>query len=162
MITKDRANEVFDYVNGELYWKHKTISRNRVSKKGGLKAGYTTHGYLRLQVDKVKYYNHQIIFLMHNGYIPDCIDHIDGNTLNNSIENLRVANKSSNACNSKMREDNTSGHRNVVWHKKSNKWAARVQINSKSKHLGVFDDFEFACFVADEARLKYHGDFVRL
>ena len=42
---------------------------------------------------------------------------------------------------------------------KNNKWEARIQVNNKSKYLGVFDDIELAELVVMEARNKYHKEF---
>jgi len=86
------------------------------------------------------------------------VDHIDGNTGNNRIENFRASNKSLNACNSKLSSCNTSGHKGVVWHKGAGKWMCQLIANKKIIYLGVHEDFELACLVADEARNLYHGE----
>jgi len=99
---------------------------------------------------------------MQYGYVPKLIDHIDGNSENNKIENLRESNKSLNACNSKTPSHNTSGHKGVIWLKREKKWLAKVQINKKVMHLGTFTDIELACLVADEARILYHGTHARI
>ena len=135
--------------------------RPRCSRKpkGDVSAGtVTTGGYLKVVVSQKKYYAHQLVFLMQHGYIPELIDHIDGNTANNKIDNLRESSKSLNACNSKLRNSSKSGHKGVTWHKVCKKWAVRVQRNKKGIHLGVFEDFDLACLVADEARILYHGN----
>lgn len=41
------------------------------------------------------------------------IDHIDGNKLNNSKDNLRIASVSQNNMNVKIRKDNTTGYKNI-------------------------------------------------
>ena len=99
---------------------------------------------------------------MQHGYIPEILDHIDGDTANNRIENLRESSKSLNACNSKLRNDNSSGHKGVAWSKACRKWMAQVHFKSRAIHLGVFEDFELACLVADEARILYHGNHARV
>lgn len=43
------------------------------------------------------------------------IDHIDRNTKNNKIANLRLATKSENALNVGLNKKNTSGFRNIYW-----------------------------------------------
>jgi hypothetical protein len=160
-LTQEEARLLFEHKDGVLFWKQRS-KRHRKSGSGleaGTKSG---HGYKKLTINKQQIYVHQIVFLMYFGYIPKTIDHIDGNTNNNRIENLRASNKSFNACNSKLRSDSTSGHKGVAWSKPCQKWMARVQFQNKVKHLGVFDDFELACLVADEARLLYHGDHARI
>ena len=60
---------------------------------------------------------------MRNGSIDSNldIDHIDGNSKNNKIENLREATLSQNCQNQKIRNTNTSGTKGVWFHKQSNK-----------------------------------------
>ena len=157
MLTKEKAIELYDYKNGSLFWK-----KSSGCIKSGDTVGCYSHGYKVTSFRKKRYYIHQIVFLLHHGYIPKLIDHIDGNKENNDILNLREATKSQNACNSKMRLDNTTGHKGVVWHKKAKKWLVRVSHNKITENIGLFDDFEFACFVSDEARKKYHGEFVNI
>ena len=59
---------------------------------------------------------------MFNDYIPNIVDHIDGNSSNNCIENLRDANKAQNGWNSKLNKNNSSGIRGVSWNKQTKKW----------------------------------------
>ena len=156
-LTQEKAHNLFVYKDGILFWKEKPKCSRRMD--GSLEAGTTTtNGYKKFVFCQKKYYVHQIVFLMHHGYVPDLIDHIDGNTKNNRIENLRESNKSKNACNSKVRSDNKSGCRGVVWHKKAEKWMVQVVKNKKAKYLGLYEDFELACLVADEARHLFHGN----
>jgi hypothetical protein len=95
---------------------------------------------------------------MQHGQIPEVVDHVDGNTSNNRIDNLRASTKSLNACNSKLASNSTSGHKGVVWSGACKKWMARLQFQKRQIHLGVFEDFDLACLVADEARVLYHGE----
>jgi hypothetical protein len=160
-LTQEEAHRLFEYKDGLLFWKIRP--KNSRKPKGDMEAGTTSgHGYKKITVNQKRFYVHQVIFLMQHGYIPKLIDHIDGNTNNNAIQNLREANKTQNSHNAKMRLDNTSGHKSVVWHKKANKWMVQLQLQKKSKYFGIFDDFEFACLVADEARRIYHGNYAKI
>ena len=40
--------------------------------------------------------------------------------------------------------NSSSKYRGVCWHKASNKWRAQIQINNKTKYLGLFDNEEDA------------------
>lgn len=94
-----------------------------------------------------------------NGFI---IDHINGNTLDNRIENLRLANKSQNTINSKISKHNTSGFKGVSWDKSTQKWVVRIKANNIQYNLGRFIDKIHAAKVYNEAALKYFGEFARL
>ena len=100
-------------------------------------------------------------FLYHHGYLPRCVDHKDGNTLNNQIENLREATHSQNSLNSKFRISNTSGYKNVHYVKRNQKWRVMMKIRGVNKSCGCYDDLELAGLVAAEARDKFCGQYAR-
>jgi hypothetical protein len=154
IITQDYVKQLFEYRDGVLYWKV-TFSGVRQGKK----AGTLNNKYYLVQINKKTYRKHRIIFLMHYGFFPDQVDHIDGNTLNNCIENLRAATTFGNNQNRKKSSNNTSGHKGVVWHKGKKKWQVQISVNNKYKCFGSFEDLELADLVAQEARDKYHGAF---
>jgi hypothetical protein len=161
-LTQEEAHRLFEYRDGMLYWKIPRRGVNKLSN-GDYPVGWKNgSGYRCLSVSKKKYYLHQIVFLMHHGYIPKTVDHIDGNGLNNKIDNLREATIAQNNCNSIVRSDNTSGVKGVSWHKAAKKWTCSVNYRGKAKHLGLYEDFDLACLVASEARLLYHGAYARI
>jgi len=145
-LTQEETLKMFKYIDGELY----------------VKTGYICScGYNRVRVKGKQFMSHRVIFLMHHGYLPKLIDHIDGNRLNNNITNLRPANKTQNSQNSKKRIDNISGFKNINWDKENKKWQVRLTINKKPISFGYYDDLELADLVAQEARNKFYGDFAR-
>jgi hypothetical protein len=89
------------------------------------------------------------------------IDHIDGNSSNNRIENLRGVTGSQNQWNRKKSVNNTSGIKGINWDKQKSKWVSRVMVNYKSIFLGRFDTLEEATVAVENAREKYHGEFAR-
>lgn len=90
-----------------------------------------------------------------------CVDHINGNRLDNRRSNLRVCTKSENAKNRKVYRTNTSGYRGVSWHKKNKKWQAKIKSNGKVIYLGEFTVIEDAAEAYRVAANELHGDFVR-
>ena len=104
---------------------------------------------------------HRLIFMLHNGFMPQEIDHINGDRADNRIENLRAVTRSENQCNRGVLANNTSGYAGVSWHKKSKAWVVRVMKNGKTRMLGYFKDIELAGLVAEEARSLYHGKFAK-
>jgi hypothetical protein len=157
MITKDYLRIRFDYKDGNLYWKE-TKGRAIEGKKAG---SYAPSGYFNIQINRVKYRLHRMIFMWHHGFLPKEVDHINGNKLDNRIENLRASTKSQNMRNSKIRKNNKSGFKNVLWRTQEKKWQVQLRAFGKTKHIGYFDDLELAGLVATMAREKYHGEFAR-
>jgi hypothetical protein len=157
MITQELVRELFDYCDGVLYWK---TSRGK-SKAGKVAGKINSKGYHAVGVNKKLYLAHRLIYLYHHGILPKYIDHVDGNKLNNTIENLRECTLAQNSANSKAQKNNTSGAKGVFWIKRIKSWQVSLSVNGKRKHIGNFKDFELAELVAIEAREKYHKDFAR-
>ena len=159
MITKELLVEMFDYKDGQLFWKVMPGCRSDiVGKKAGSK---NESGYERIKVLGKLRMTHRLVFLMHHGYTPFEIDHIDGNRLNNRIENLREVTKFQNCWNRGTPKSNTSGIKGVCWHKKAKAWYVQLQVKKKMKYLGIYDDIELAELVVQEARSLYHGEYAR-
>ena len=72
------------------------------------------------------------------------IDHIDGNTLNNTRANLRICSNADNLRNGRIRPNNTSGYTGVVFDKRDNLWEAKIRVNYKTISISGFDNFEDA------------------
>jgi len=89
------------------------------------------------------------------------VDHKYGIRLDNRKAHLRLATRSDNNHNAKVRRDNTSGRKGVSWHKKVKKWFAQIMYMGKQKHLGYFSDPDAAYEAYCQAALKYHGEFAR-
>jgi hypothetical protein len=155
IITQEYLQSIFEIKDGQLYWKIKPSPKIH---KGTI-CGTWKNGYCFVSINKKKYLAHRLIFMMHYAYLPEFLDHIDGNPSNNLIENLRPASKSENACNRKLSNLNKSKIKNVNW--KKNKWCVQIQINKQKIHIGYYKDIKLAELAAIEARNKYHGQFAR-
>ena len=90
------------------------------------------------------------------------IDHSDNNGLNNQKSNLRVATHWQNLANRALQKNNTSGYRGVSWSKQAKKWWAQIYVDSKTMHLGLFDDVKDAARAYNEAAIERYGEFARL
>ena len=153
----DSLNELFEYRDGELFFK-----RSRGTMKAGRKAGtLKPDGRIHVSINKKLYLLHRIIFAMHHDYLPEMVDHIDGDTTNNRIENLRAAVHAENAWNAKARIDNVSGIKNITYNKKYKRWIVRVQANKRRVYMGSFKDVETAQWVAKHCRNAQHKQFAR-
>lgn len=116
-------------------------------------------GYARSSIGMKKIYAHRIVMNVSDYEINKQIDHINGNTLDNRKQNLRVVTSQQNGMNSAIRKDNTSGITGVGWDKSKNMWYARIQYNNKQIFLGYFTKFEDAVTTRIKAENKYFGEY---
>ena len=149
-LTQERVRELFDYRDGELFWK----------TGGGVAGGLNSNGYLRIGVDGKKHYAHRVIWLWNNGYLPEKgIDHINRDRVDNRIENLRESGQTCNLRNTDNRKTNTSGVKGVYWGADNGKWRAQIMVAGKCHYLGShIDFFEAVCHrLAAEQALGWAG-----
>ena len=157
-LAQDLVRELFDYADGKLLWKQK-LNRSVVV---GSKAGCVNNlGYEVITINGSKYKAHRLVFLWHHGYLPEYIDHIDGNPANNRIENLRECSLSQNQWNRKVCKNNTSGYKGVWFSKQTNKWQVEVHSEGRKYYGGLFADAESANKAAIELRKSLHKDFAK-
>lgn len=154
--SRQELNYLFEYKNGRLYWKIKPASRVNIGDPAGFKS---SAGYMIVKINSSGYLQHRLIYIMHYGVINDLIDHIDGNTLNNDIGNLRECTNAQNVCNGKLRNDNTSGSKGVSWHNRDHVWQAYINIPGRRLYLGSFNDFDVAAQILRIKRIELHGEF---
>lgn len=98
--------------------------------------------YWNLSFNRKSHPVHRIIWELSNGNIPDTyiIDHIDGNGLNNSIDNLRAIPKALNSKNKVLYKNNTTGAKGITLDK--TRYVAAIDFNhqrlSKSFTLSIY------------------------
>lgn len=139
----------FAYVNGIMYWSDDFSPRAR---RGFPAGSYDTKGYLCVKLSGKSYKMHRLIFLLHHGFLPEIIDHINGCKSDNRIENLREASKSVNNANKfKAQNNNKIGVLGVAKHKKTGKF----QATFAKKYLGLFDSASEASNAVEIARKKF-------
>lgn len=160
MITHQLIADCFDYRDGFLYWK-KVTHPNKQGFTDKPAGSIHKTGYRHITLKNKVYKAHRLIFMLHHGYLPPEIDHINGDRQDNRIENLRPANRSENQCNRFALSSNTSGYPGVSWHKKSKAWCVRVMKNGNTVVQKYFKDLELAGLVAVEARSLYHGQYAK-
>lgn len=143
------VDRVFELVNGILWRREYTSKRGwRIPRKPV--KNYTTPNsgtrcrYIAIYVNDRLDLVHRILWVLyHKKNIPEnmFIDHIDGNTSNNSIDNLRLTDNRGNCQNKKNHRD---GHLVGTKLRPSGKWVARITIDRKQIHIGTFTTKEQA------------------
>ena len=152
-------HEMFEYRDGALYWK----KRKWADKKVGKRAGWLhPEGYRFVHVKNMGHVReHRVIFMMHHGYLPKQVDHINGIKDDNRIENLRAADNFGNSQNAKRLSTNTSGVKGVCFDKAAKKWKARIFIDGKRKTVGCYENLSDAEIAIRKIREQSHGEFAR-
>jgi len=91
------------------------------------------------------------------------VDHIDGDSLNNRKSNLRICTAKNNHRNKHKSHIGESKYKGVsLTGNAKNPYRAKIRINSKGLHLGVFNDELVAAKAYNDAALKHFGEFAHL
>lgn len=144
----------YDAATGRLLWAIKKPGR---MSGIGFEAGSVKHDgrYRSVVVNHKRYYTHRIVWEMAFGPIPDgmCIDHLDGNGLNNRLANLRITTLSGNQRNRRQQRTNKIGIAGVQRH---NRHAGGYSVQCAGKYVGHAHDFFEACCLRKSAEVR-HG-----
>lgn len=160
MLTQAKLQSILNYdpETGVFTWK--------ISKSGnkGIDsiAGYLhkKNKYYYICIDYKHYKLHRLAWLYTYNELPKVIDHINGDSLDNRISNLRKCTFQENMYNQKLRIDNSTGVKGIRL-SSHGKWRVVITSNKIVHHFGYFDDFFEACCVCYSNRNKLHGNFAR-
>ena len=158
LITKAMEVEInnrrIKYEDGKVY----SYIKNRNSKvfKWYILKGYINNGYRRIKINKKIYKYSRVKYKLYNPEwdiedrsMNNFIDHLDGNTFNDNIENLRSVTNQQNMWN----QVNAKGY---YWVKNRNKYKSTIGVNNKYIHLGYFDNETDAHNAYLDAKKIYH------
>lgn len=176
MITQELLLKALDYNpdSGIFTWKFRdhdfpSVSKNTRlaanifnSKYAGKNAGFIVKPaesgtcYIKIKIFGKDLSAHRLAFLYMEGYMPEEVDHIDHNGLNNKWSNLRASNSKDNSKNMPIQKSNKTGVIGVNWHKSAGKWQARaVDLDGNRIDLGRYDSFDDAVKARKEHEIKF-------
>lgn len=158
--------------SGKFYWKMKESSKRNnqwnarfAGKEAGCKQKHGDLTYVSIRIDGKLYLAHRLAWQFIYGEVPNIIDHIDQNSLNNDISNLRNSDKENNGRNCKLSKNNSSGVNGVYWHKQNQRWAAEGHYTengiNKKVSLGTYTTLEEASAARKQWELS-QGNFSEL
>lgn len=149
-ISTPKHPNIYSFVDADMYdelnqykWgvTNQGYAERRITLPSGAKKSILLHRYIKQPKDK------------------ELVDHIDGNKLNNTKSNLRIATRQQNIFNARTSIVNTSGHKGVHWLKKFKNWRARIGTNGINITLGTYDSFDEALYMYNTAAKILHGEF---
>lgn len=132
-----------------------------------IKIGYVAgridaYGYRTIKFRGRDYRAHHLAWLFVYGVWPDGdLDHKNNRRDDNWIDNLRPATNAQNHANQRCHRDNASGLKGVSIDKRNGRYIARITVDGRKRHLGVFDDAEEAARAYDAAARQHFGEFAR-
>lgn len=155
-LTADQVRACLDYdpETGVLTW-----ARSRKGCGGRAAGTLGSKGYISISFGDVPYRAHRLAWLHYYGEWPIlALDHINRNTSDNRICNLREASETQNNANSVSR--NSLGIKGV-YPLPSGSWRACIKAGGKFKHLGTFKSVEAAKEAYALAAVTAFGEFAR-
>ena len=159
-LTQELLHELFDYCDerGALIWKKPGPGRT-IGKPAGRK--HYRNGYIDISHGDVRYGAHRMIWIYHNGLIPESmvIDHINGVRDDNKIINLQLCSHADNIRKATIRKDNKSGISGVYWHIGNKQWIAYMTIDGKRIYIGSSKDKQEVIDMRLKAEKEAFGDF---
>jgi hypothetical protein len=166
-LSPDDVRALLNYCpeTGILTWRLRAgedrVTRWWNARYAGHEAGVVTQGgYRKVCILGKKYWVHRIAWAWVTGEWPAAnLDHANGLTDDNRIANLRLATRSQNNANSKIRPNNSVGLKGVT--RSRGRYAAQIRANGRHFNLGRFDTPEEAHAVYCAAALKHFGEFFR-
>lgn len=143
----DICHSMYTYRDGQLI--SKRTGKTLIDK--------TPTGYCVCKpAPKIRLRAHRAIFLMHHGYLPNVVDHINRIKDDNRIENLRAATR---AQNNRNKPAPKGYHTNPHGTGSGKVFKTAIQFEGKSIHLGCFYTAEEAAAAYHAATIKYFGEF---
>jgi len=153
-MTGDIVREYLDYnEEGGLLW------RNTGKRYGWDRYDARAKGYYRYgRFCGRDWGEHRLVYLWHHNELPNMVDHIDRNGLNNKIENLRPVTINQNNWNRRSNRGGTSEYKGVSFWQSSKKWHTVLMKNGARYYGGQHETEEAAARAYDQLAIEHHGE----
>tara|TARA_R110000772_G_scaffold176823_1_gene288480 strand:+ start:112 stop:645 length:534 start_codon:yes stop_codon:yes gene_type:complete len=139
-VSDDEIAEIqrlFRYEDGKIF---RIVFRSNNAKEGDRAGTGNGLGYRQIQINNRRYKEHRIVWMLVHGFDPIMeIDHINGNKVDNRIENLRIVTSSENQrAYRKVSLASSSKFRGVSWAKTRGMFISAITLGGTSKYIGGF------------------------
>lgn len=167
ILTQEYLKECLHYdpETGIFTWKERPRSHFNTERGYGVFHGknyknppgrVSKRGYYEIGFSGERHRAHRLAWLYMTGEWPEAdIDHINHNRIDNRWCNLRSVNRQQNACNSRLRDQNTSGFAGVSYNKRTGMWEAYVGYCGKKIKLGLHKEKQDAINARIDANLRF-------
>lgn len=139
----------------ELQMPHPALRGSWNAQFAGRLAGSRSGRYSVVTLKGVSYLLHRLIFKVATGRDPDVLDHVNGDSRDNSITNLREVSQQVNSMNSAMPSTNKSGCVGVRWDKREDRWRSYIKVSQRQITLGYFRSYGDAVAARKKAERRY-------
>jgi hypothetical protein len=159
-IGADRLRALLDYAPeaGSFTWK---VNRGGRIKAGDAAGHRTTRGYIEIFADGRRYWAHRLAWLHVHGAWPEgSIDHLNGDSADNRIANLRDATALQNAHNRSLLGDGRSGYTGVS-SRPNGRFEAAIKADGRRVNLGQYATLAEATAAYRAAKIVLHGPLLR-
>ncbi|WP_316207370.1 HNH endonuclease [Bradyrhizobium sp. SZCCHNR3118] len=149
----------YDPADGTFRWLRSGRGRRAGEIAGTLiDSGKGGRKYWRLRINNRFYKAHRIAFLIMEGWLPEMVDHENGDSTCNVWSNLRAATSLQNARNRRVHSNNALGVKGVI--RTNGRFRVRIHAG-RNINVGWFDDLDEAKAAYEAAAKMHHGEWAR-
>ena len=156
MTSVERLRELFHVrEDGQLV---RNINQGK-GKAGDIVGNPHNAGYLRLRVDGKYWLAHRVVWAVVHGTLAQGeVDHKNGDRRDNRPDNLRLASRTGQMCNTAMMTNNTSGTKGLWYEARRGRWRGRINVNEEERSFFHKDKYTVIEWL-NRTRQELHGEF---